>query len=81
MPTRRDPATGKDTTPELTICDSTLAEYCRWEVCEGMTSEYHAIVISVDTQIESKNNKTKRTVWDIVRGDWDLFGEEMEGNA
>ena len=46
-----------------------------------MTSEYHAIVISVDTQIESKNNKTKRTVLDIVRGDWDLFGEEMEGNA
>ena len=76
--TRRSPATGTETSPDVTICHRSLAEEATWEVTEELNSDNHPIITTVYSTVECREKGSKRAVWDQKRGDWDAFRRAVE---
>ena len=76
--TRRSPATGTETSPDVTICHRSLADKATWEVIEELNSDHHPIITTVYSTVECREKGSKRAVWDQKRGDWDAFRRAVE---
>ena len=76
--TRRSPATGTETSPDVTICHRSLADKATWEVIEELNSDHRPIITTVYSTVECREKGSKRSVWYQKRGDWDAFRRAVE---
>jgi ribonuclease HI len=77
-PTRTNPATGKGSAPDVTLCHNSIRGSIKWSIGQDCGSDHLPIVFNVPTQRwnETKRGRGKR--WIFKKAKWDVFREEIE---
>ena len=77
--TRQDPATGKTSTPDITIAQRNEIEQYSWEALDILASDHKPILITITRGTELAQRK-KRLVWNWRGADWYSFKNSIEQN-
>jgi hypothetical protein len=76
--TRRNPATGGSSTPDLTVVHCSWLGRAEWSCLDEMASDHLPILVEMELQVECLSARSDRLRWDWASADWAAYREAVD---
>ena len=78
-PTRKDRHSGKESSPDITLCGPDFSTKCEWSVMEAVgNSDHSPILITIQVKVTHQTILGAASRWRTKDVDWNAFKERVE---